>query len=117
MHDAVKSFVFRGILARHVLSDLQTSGLLHRPSTSATERGEVDLFAPVPERIRNGSIQMQRAYRLLFVLENLVRELITDRFQEPDGLAWFEKRASLAMKARVTQRREQEERNQWHLLP
>jgi hypothetical protein len=114
MKEKLKHFVFKGVLARYAVSDMQTSGLLHRPNAESTVRDDVDLFASTQEAIRNGSIQMQRAYRLLFVLENIVRDLIVSRFLEPDGPEWFEKRASAPMKTRVAQRKEQEERNQWH---
>jgi hypothetical protein len=112
--DQLKQFVFKGLLARHAVADMQTDGLLHRPLSNEAERGDTDLFASVQQSIRNGSIQMQRAYRLLYVLENMVRDLIVGRFLESDGSDWFEKKASTAMKTRVAQRKEQEAKNQWH---
>jgi hypothetical protein len=58
---------------------------------------------------------MQRNYRLLFVFENVIREFISARFSETDGDAWFDARASTPMKQKVQDRREKEERNQWHV--
>ncbi|HSY69266.1 MAG TPA: hypothetical protein VK813_11520, partial [Edaphobacter sp.] len=98
MNDELRQFVFKGILARHAIVDLELEGLLHKPAIGTEGRSEVDLFASVQQTIRNSSIQMQRAYRILYVLENIVRDLIVSRFSEPDGSAWFDKRANSAMK-------------------
>jgi hypothetical protein len=114
MNDGLRQFVFKGLLARHAVTDLQTEGLLHKPAPGVVTRDDIDLFASVQQSIRNGSIQMQRVYRILYVLENMVRDLIASRFSESDGLAWFDAKASSAMKTRVAQRKEQEDRNQWH---
>jgi len=110
----LKQFVFTGLLAKHAVRDLQTFGLLHRPETSDDERRTADLFAPIQETIRGNSLEMQYAFRLLFVLENTVRELITSRFVELDGAGWFDQRATAPMKTKVEQRKESEEKNQWH---
>ena len=67
MKTEINDFVFTGILASHCVRDLQAKGLLRTPYGTADERLEQDLFAPVPEAIRGGSIQMQRWYRILFV--------------------------------------------------
>lgn len=106
--------MFRGLLAGHSIRDMQSAGLLRTPSTNEQERTDIDLFAPLSDTVRNGAIYMQRCYRLLFVLENLVREFIAEVFVEKDGADWFEKRANAAMKGKVSDRRQQETKNQWH---
>jgi len=111
----INDFVFTGILASHCVRDLQTKGLLRTPTGTADERREQDLFAPVPENIRGGSIQMQRWYRILFVFENLVRDFIITRLTELDGENWFDKRATSPMKKKVEARQKDEEKNQWHV--
>lgn len=115
MKTQINDFVFTGILASHCVRDLQTRGLLRSPARTAEERREQDLFAPVPEAIRGGSIQMQRWYRILFVFENLVRDFIITRLAELDGEEWFDKRASATMKKKVGDRQKDEEKNQWHV--
>jgi len=75
---------------------------------------DVDLLAPVSEAVRSGSLHMQRCYRLLFVLENVVREFVAEVFEDEDGVAWFETRASNAVKKKVGDRKTAEEKNQWH---
>ena len=57
---------------------------------------------------------MQKHFRVLFVFENVVRELITTRFNEEDGPDWFETRANSDMKKKLEQRKRTEEKNQWH---
>lgn len=110
----LNEFVFKGLLASHAAQELRATGLLRTPAATSDERAEQDLFAPVPEVIRNSSAQMQRAYRVLFVFENSAREFISTTFSEIDGDAWFDKRATADMKRKVEQRKGQEERNQWH---
>jgi hypothetical protein len=114
MHDELKRFAFKGFLLRHAVKDMESTGLVHKSENTATERREADLFAPVTESIRSGSLQMQYCYRLLFVLENVIRELISSRFAEIDGADWFDKRASSPMKTTYETRKAKEERNAWH---
>jgi hypothetical protein len=110
----INDFVFTGILASHCVLDLQARGLLRTRIGTPDERREQDLFAPVPERIRGGSLQMQRWYRILFVFENLVRDFVITRLSELDGENWFDGRATADMKKKVEDRRKKEEKNQWH---
>lgn len=114
MKRQVKQFVFTGLLAKHAVRDMQAVGLLHRPDTTGDQRKEGDLFAPIQETIRGNSLQMQYAYRVLFVLENTVRELITSRLLELDGANWFDQRAAAPMKTKAKERKESEAKNQWH---
>lgn len=115
MKTALNDFVFTGVLTSHCVRDLQTRGLLRTPSGTPDELRDQDLFAPIPESIRGSSLQMQRWYRLLFVFENLVRDFIVTRFTELDGEQWFEKRASVAMKKKIEDRKQKEEKNAWHI--
>jgi hypothetical protein len=58
---------------------------------------------------------MQRTFRVLYVLENLVRDMIDLRFREVDKTTdWFDGRASADMRKKLEQRRASEEKNQWH---
>jgi hypothetical protein len=114
LNSHLKQFVFRGLLGKHAINDMQTTGVLHRPEVTQADRQQGDLFVSVQESIRGASLQMQGAYRLLFILENIVRDLISTRFIEPDGPGWFDKRATTQMKAKVEQRKQQEEKNHWH---
>jgi hypothetical protein len=108
------SFVFRGICASRALRDLRAEGVLRERHANLDEARDHDLYVPVPEHIRSRSLQMQRAFRLLFVLENFIRDFIAARFEELDGVDWFDSRASAQMKQRVTERRQKEQANAWH---
>lgn len=114
MKAELSDFMFRGLLAKHSLRDMQAVGQLRSPAHDVVERRDVDLLAPVPETIRASSLYMQRCYRLLFILENVVREFVHDVLEEKDGADWFEKRANAQVKKKVTDRKEKEQRNQWH---
>lgn len=111
---SLHEFFYRGISARHLIRDLRNVGSLRSPAVSAEERQEHDLFAPIAERIRAASIDMQRHYRVLYAFENLLREFVSERLQEQDGDEWFDKRASGAMKRKVEDRKQREETNKWH---
>ena len=113
MKHQLSDFIFRGLLAKHSVRDMEAVGQLRMPTGSAVERGDIDLLAPVSETIRASSLYMQRCYRLLFVLENVVREFVKDVLEEKDGPDWFEKRANIQVKKRVAERKEKEQKNQW----
>jgi hypothetical protein len=114
MKKQMQSFVFSGLLAKHAAKDMEASGLLRGRAVSEEERQEQDLLASIEESIRSGAIAMQRSYGILFVLENVVRSLINDRLSDKYGTNWFEKKATNPMKNKLKERRESEEKNQWH---
>lgn len=114
MKSNLSDFMFRGLLAKHAIRDMQAAGQLRDPATNAQERSDIDLFAPISDSVRSGSLYMQRCFRLLFVLENVVREFVQDVLEEIDKDDWFEKRASGAMKKKVEDRKATEAKNQWH---
>lgn len=114
MRSHLSDFMFRGLLAKHAIRDMQAAGQLREAAGSPQERGDIDLLAPVSESVRAGSLYMQRCYRLLFVLENVVREFVREVLEEIDKDQWFEKRASREMKKKVEDRKATEARNQWH---
>lgn len=114
MKRAIQQFVFTGLLTKHMTIDLEASGLLRGRAVTGAERQEQDLFAPIQENIRMGSLQMQRCYRILYVLENLIRNFISSRFEEKDGAEWFETRANGDMKRDYESRKAKEQANSWH---
>ncbi len=114
MNRAIKDFVFTGFLGSHAVKELESRGLLRVREGSPADQIAQDLFAPVPETLRSASLYMQRQYRLLYVLENTVRDFVSSRFTELDGDNWFEGRATPAMKKKLESRKVDEEKNQWH---
>lgn len=118
MSKDLNDFFLRGLFSAHAIRDMQTSGLLRTPSYSEQERKDHDLFVTAAESIRQGSRQMQRYYRILYIFENIVREFITNTFSGPDGPDdenWFDKRATRPMKDKFDRRRASEQKNQWHV--
>ncbi len=114
MSDDVKSFVFSGLLASHATKDMEASGLLRSRAVSSDERREQDLLSSVEESIRSGAKTMQKSFRTLYVLENLVRSLIDERLKDKYGVNWFDSKATAPMKGKLNDRKSKEEKNQWH---
>ena len=114
MSGGVRDFALRGVLASHAIRDLQAQGLLHRPMSPSDQRHDIDLLAPVQEKVRNSALEMQRAYLLLFVLENIVRNLISEKLLDEDGPDWFMKRATSQMRSKVAERKQKEVKDAWH---
>jgi len=116
MNQTINNFILRGIFGSFCVKDLQTAGLLRTPIYTQEERREHDLFVSCPEKIRSGSLQMQKYFRLLYVFENLVREFIDTTFKDAgDGDNWFDKRGTSDMKKKVADRKKSEQNNQWHV--
>lgn len=114
MNDKVRSFVFSGLLASNAVRDMEASGLTRGRAINVEERKEQDLLASVEESVRAGALSMQKSYRILFVLENVVRGLIRERMEDKHGSAWFDTVATVPMKSKVEDRKKKEEKNQWH---
>lgn len=114
MSGDVKNFVFSGLLAKHATKDMEASGLLRSRAVTGDERKEQDLLSSVEETIRAGAKAMQQSFRTLYVLENLVRALIDERLNDKYGANWFDAKATAPMKAKLRDRKEKEEKHQWH---
>lgn len=114
MKSQLSDFFFRGLLARHAVRDMQATGLLRYPLSGDADISDVDLLASVSEAVRSSSLHMQRCYRLLFVLENVVREFVSEVFEDSGDPNWFENRASNQIKKKVADRKMAESKNQWH---
>lgn len=116
MSNQINDFILKGIFGSYCIKDLQSEGLLRTPIYTSEERKEHDLFVSCPEKIRSGSLQMQKYFRLLYVFENLVRDFIDNTFIDSgEGDNWFDKKASSDMKKKVETRKKSEEKNQWHV--
>jgi len=111
---SLSDFMFRGLLGTHAIRDMQAEGQLRERVGEAQSQSDIDLLAPVSDAVRSGSLFMQRSYRLLFVLENLVREFVREVLEDIDKEDWFDKRASRDMKKKVEDRKAVEAKNNWH---
>jgi hypothetical protein len=108
------NFTLKGLFASYCIKDLQTSGILRTPNQSVEVEKDHNLFVTASEKIRFGSLQMQRYYRMLYIFENLVREFITNTLNDIDGDNWFDTRANKGMKDKYEKRKSDEEKNHWH---
>jgi hypothetical protein len=115
MKPDINNFMLKGLFTSYCVKDLQTEGLLRTPIYTTEERNEHDLFVSCPEKIRSGSLQMQKYFRMLYVFENLVRDFIDSTLSEIDGENWFDKRSTKDMRDKVSNRKISEEKNQWHV--
>jgi hypothetical protein len=115
MTPEINNFMLKGIFTSYCIRDLQTAGLLRTPIYTTEERKEHDLFVSCSGKIRSGSLQMQKCFRLLYVFENIVRDFVDSTFSEIDGDNWFEKRSTRDMKDKLDNRKKSEENNQWHV--
>jgi hypothetical protein len=115
MKPDINNFMLKGLFTSYCIKDLQTEGLLRTPIYTTEERKEHDLFVSCPEKIRSGSLQMQKYFRMLYVFENLVRDFIDSTLSEIDGENWFDKRSTKDMRDKVSSRKISEEKNQWHV--
>lgn len=114
MKQDIRSFVFSGLLAKYATRDMEATGLLRQKAVSSEERRERDLLASVEESVRSGAMAMQKAYRILYVLENVVRSLINARLKDKYGTNWFDVKGTAGMKSKYADRKKKEEKNQWH---
>lgn len=108
-----KSFLFTGIMATQCIRDMQLKGQL-QPSLRSDDSAKDAMLATVPRDIRAGSHAMQHNYRLVFVFENVLRELISSHLHEVEGPEWFSKCASSSLKQKVQNRQKNEKRHSWH---
>jgi len=115
MKPDINNFMLKGLFTSYCIKDLQTEGLLRTPIYTTEELKEHDLFVSCPEKIRSGSLQMQKYFRMLYVFENLVRAFIDSTLSEIDGEHWFDKRSNKDMRDKVSNRKISEEKNQWHV--
>ncbi len=115
MNEKVMNLFFKGILSTYSIRDLQSKGVLRIPEMASAEKSDIDLFAPLSEAIRSSSLLMQRNYRLLYVLENLIRDFINTRLTELYADKWFEQKTTTGMKEKIENRKKDEEKNNWHI--
>lgn len=110
LHD----FVFRGILGTKLIEDLERASLLRPKGATREERRQADLLAGVDSLLRRDAREMQWAYYLLYIFENVVRQLIISVGVEGKGKNWFDEVASMQMKKKMEDRKRSEETNRWH---
>ena len=114
MKRTVGDFMFAGLRVAHDLKDKERQGQLASPRHLRAADDTTGVFAPVPASLRISSLRMQKSYRVMFVFENLVRELIVEQMSEKHGANWFNKVSTPPMKKKHQDRLKEEEKNGWH---
>lgn len=109
-----KGFLFTGLMATQCIRDMELKGQLQPPVEPGDPPEDDAMLATVSRHIRAGSHAMQRNYRLVFVFENVMRELISSRLSDVEGADWFAKCASQKLKQKVHSRQKSEQTNAWH---
>jgi hypothetical protein len=111
--DQLKKFVFDGLLLEDSFERLEGEGISVRSGRHEipVERIDETDFSP---RIIHGANRMASIYIVFYCLENSVRELITDRLSERQGVDWWEVCVPNKIKDSVQKMKDQEEKNRYH---
>ena len=90
--DALRSFLFRGLLFESEAGIFQRAGIqIGASDTAAEESLLAQSLAPFGVQRRNAALEMSRLYALLFCFENEIRDFIRERLEENEGVDWFTK--------------------------
>ena len=111
--DQLKKFVFDGLLLEDSFERLENEGISVRGGRHSipVERIDETDFSP---RIIHDANRMSSIYIVFYCLENSVRELITDRLSERQGVDWWEVCVPNKIKESVQKLKDQEEKNRYH---
>ena len=109
----MKHFVFNALLLADSLERLEERGISVRKGGNAEpiSRIEERNFSP---RIVHDATKMASIYVGFFCLENAVRELISERLLERQGIDWWEQCVPAKIRSSVAKLREKEEKNRYH---
>lgn len=113
--DAVKKFVFDGVLATKELQELtksiDTKGAELVVTSVGTESTDPAWYPP---ELVNRARTMTRAYYRLFLFENQVRRMVEQTLLEGAGPGWWDAAVPAAIKAEAARRREEEGSARFH---
>lgn len=111
--EELKQLVFNGILLEDSFERMEADGISIRKGQHEipVERLDESDFSP---RIIYQANKMASVYTVFFCLENAVRELITDRLAERQGIDWWETCVPNKIKGSVQKLKDQEEINRYH---
>ena len=118
MIDQIQNFVFKGMLLKSDLNELEDVGISIKetPSlNSVVSKNETNIsLEDFGSPIRLGAIKMAGVYMAFFCFENSVRDLIKERLSERVGLNWWKKCVSEKIKKDVENRKNKDLKNKWH---
>lgn len=107
--DQLKKFVFDGLLLEDSFERLENEGISVRGGRHEipVERIDETDFSP---RIIHDANRMSSIYIVFYCLENSVRELITDRLSERQGVDWWDVCVPKKIQESVQKLKDQEEK-------
>ncbi|GLR92691.1 hypothetical protein IVB40_34965 [Bradyrhizobium sp. 40] len=111
--EALKRFVFNGLLLEQSFKELEAAGIAVHPVTDKkiAERAEKLDFSP---RMTAEAAKMASVFALFFCVENSCRELVTERLLERHGIDWWETCVPTKIKTAVQSLKEAEEHHRYH---
>jgi hypothetical protein len=111
----IRDFVFRGLLSLDSLQSLEHTGVYLSDSHRRLGRRLTDLsFAEFSAQIVDGAEKMARLYVAFFCFENSVREMVAHILRDAHGDTWWDTKVPPAIKKKVSDRKDQEQKNKWH---
>ncbi|WP_315097379.1 Swt1 family HEPN domain-containing protein [uncultured Cellulomonas sp.] len=111
----VRDWLFKGMSAEARLDELESEGVAVRAATDPGALQRVMSLEEFSPEIRRSAMSALPAYLAFFCLENAVRELVEERLRESIGSSWWEDCVSAKIQGKVTERREKEGVNRWHV--
>jgi hypothetical protein len=114
-NDGIRDFLFRALSAEELVDRLESEGVSVRAATDPRAMQRVLPIDDFSQKIRMSAMSALPAYLAFFCIENSVRELINDRMTDVHGPDWWDNKASAPLRNKVTQRREKEGHNRWHI--
>ncbi len=108
LDDLQRFFVSNGMLSTELDSVESKFDVMlgHRPTVASEQ--DADFYPQLPEAIRAEARWMARHYEVFYVLENSIRELVTEKMADTIGPAWWDTHVSQAVKDNVDKNRRRE---------
>jgi hypothetical protein len=113
--NGVRNWLFEALSVELLLDDLEADGVAVRATADPRALQRVIPLEDFSPEIRRSSMHALPVYLAFFCIENGVRELVSQRLLESLGAEWWAEAASEPLKKTVTERREKEGKNRWHV--
>lgn len=108
----LKQFVFNGILINDSLKQLKEDGInIGNDIEDKISRVVENDFSP---RIWNNALKMSSVYTALYCTENMIRQFITERLSERNGIDWWNICVPKKVKDEVQRLKDKESKNKYY---
>lgn len=112
---SLREWLFAGLTVEDALNELESEGIAVRAQNDPQALQRVMPLEDFSSELRATAMKALPAYLAFFVLENSVRDVVSERLSERTGPAWWETAASSSLKTKVEKRQESEGRDRWHM--